>query len=71
MRHVAFLLGTPCVSLMFPCFWYLPSRIFKGAHAAAITTLGSHGGFLSQNMSGMTFPARSKSPPFSVSGPVR
>jgi MFS family permease len=54
MRYVAFVLGTPCISLMFPCFWYLPSQIFKGAHAAAamaaITTLGSLGGFLSQNI---------------------
>jgi MFS family permease len=54
MRYVAFVLGTPCISLMFPCFWYLPSQIFKGAHAAAamaaITTLGSLGGFLSQNL---------------------
>jgi len=54
MRYIAFVLGTPCISLMFPCFWYLPSQIFKGAHAAAavaaITTLGSLGGFLSQNV---------------------
>ena len=54
MRYVAFVLGTPCISPMFPCFWYLPSQIFKGAHAAAamaaITTLGSLGGFLSQNL---------------------
>ena len=54
MRYIAFLLGTPCISLMFPCFWYLPSQIFKGAHAAAamaaITTFGSLGGFLSQNL---------------------
>jgi MFS family permease len=54
MRYVAFAVGTPCISLMFPCFWYLPSQIFKGAHAAAtmaaITTLGSLGGFLSQNL---------------------
>jgi len=54
MRYAAFPLGTPCISLMFPCFWYLPSQIFKGAHAAAamaaITTLGSLGGFLSQNV---------------------
>jgi MFS family permease len=54
MRYVAFVLGTPCISLMYPCFWYLPSQIFKGAHAAAamaaITTLGSLGGFLSQNV---------------------
>lgn len=54
MRYALFVLGTPCISLMFPCFWYLPSQIFKGAHAAAamaaITTLGSLGGFLSQNL---------------------
>lgn len=54
MRYVAIVLGMPCISLMFPCFWYLPSQIFKGAHAAAamaaITTLGSLGGFLSQNL---------------------
>ena len=54
MRYVAFVLGTPCISLMFPCFWYLPSQIFRGAHAAAamaaIATLGSLGGFLSQNL---------------------
>ena len=54
MRYVAFAVGTPCISLMFPCFWYLPSQIFKGAHAAAamaaITTLGSLGGFSSQNL---------------------
>jgi hypothetical protein len=54
MRDVVFVLGTPCISLMFSCFWYLPSRIFKGAHAAAamaaITTLGSLGGFPSQNL---------------------
>jgi MFS family permease len=54
MRYVAFVVGTPCISLMFPCFWYLPSQFFKGAHAAAamaaITTLGSLGGFLSQNL---------------------
>jgi len=54
MRYAAFVLGTPCISLMYPCFWYLPSQIFKGAHAAAamaaITTLGSLGGFLSQNV---------------------
>jgi len=35
MRDVAFVLGTPCISRIFPCFWYLPSQIFKGAHAAA------------------------------------
>lgn len=54
MRYVALAVGTPCVSLMFPCFWYLPSQIFKGAHAAAaiaaISTIGSLGGFAAQNL---------------------
>jgi len=54
MRYVALAVGTPCVSLLFPCFWYLPSQIFKGAHAAAaiaaISTIGSLGGFVAQNL---------------------
>jgi MFS family permease len=54
MRYVALAIGTPCVSLMFPCMWYLPSQIFKGAHAAAaiaaISTIGSLGGFAAQNL---------------------
>ncbi|MET3905820.1 MFS family permease [Bradyrhizobium sp. S3.3.6] len=54
MRYVALAVGTPCVSLMFPCFWYLPSQIFRGAHAAtaiaAISTIGSLGGFVAQNL---------------------
>jgi nitrate/nitrite transporter NarK len=54
MRYVALAIGTPCVSLLFPCFWYLPSQIFKGAHAAAaiaaISTIGSLGGFAAQNL---------------------
>jgi len=54
MRYVALAVGTPCVSLLFPCFWYLPSQIFKDAHAAtaiaAISTIGSLGGFVAQNL---------------------
>jgi MFS family permease len=54
MRYVALAVGTPCVSLLFPCFWYLPSQIFKGGHAAAaiaaISMIGSLGGFLAQNL---------------------
>jgi nitrate/nitrite transporter NarK len=54
MRYVALAVGTPCISLLFPCFWYLPSQIFKGAHAAAaiatISTVGSLGGFAAQNL---------------------
>ncbi|MGO4717178.1 MFS transporter [Bradyrhizobium sp. 2TAF24] len=54
MRYVALAVGTPCISLLFPCFWYLPSQIFRGAHAAAaiaaISTIGSLGGFAAQNL---------------------
>ena len=54
MRYVGLAIGTPCISLTFPCFWYLPSQIFKGAHSAAaiavISTIGSLGGFAAQNV---------------------
>jgi len=54
MRLVAMAIGTPCVSLLLPCFWSLPSRRFSGAQAAtaigAISTLGNFGGFVAQNM---------------------
>jgi nitrate/nitrite transporter NarK len=51
---VAMAIGTPCVSLLLPCFWSLPSRRFSGAQAAtaigAISMLGNFGGFVAQNM---------------------
>ena len=54
MRFVGMAIGTPCVSLLLPCFWSLPSRRFSGAQAAtaigAISTLGNLGGFIAQNM---------------------
>lgn len=54
MRYAGLALGTPCISLTFPCFWYLPSQIFKGARSAAaiaaISTIGSLGGFAAQNV---------------------
>jgi MFS family permease len=53
MRFFAMAVGTPCVSLLLPCFWSLPSRRFSGAKAAtaigAISTLGNVGGFVAQN----------------------
>ena len=53
-RYAALLVGTPCISLLFPCFWSLPSRRFAGPHAAvamaAITSIGNIGGFLAQNL---------------------
>ncbi len=54
MRMLALSVGTPCVSLLLPCFWSLPSRRFKGVQAAAaigcISMLGNFGGFLAQNL---------------------
>jgi len=53
-RYVALLLGTPCTSLLLPCFWAFPSKYFSGRRAAAslaaISSLGNFGGFLSQNL---------------------
>jgi MFS family permease len=53
MRFAGMAIGTPCVSLLLPCFWSLPSRRFSGAQAAtaigAISTLGNLGGFIAQN----------------------
>lgn len=54
MRFVALLIGTPCISLLLPCFWSLPPRFLTGARAAAgiatISTLGNFGGFAAQNL---------------------
>ena len=54
MRLIAMSIGTPCISLLFPCFWFLPSLFFSGQRAAmaiaAISTIGSLGGFFAQNL---------------------
>ncbi|NVO16111.1 MAG: MFS transporter [Rhodoplanes sp.] len=54
MRFLALTIGTPCISLLLPCFWSLPSRFLSGARAAAgigaISTLGNFGGFAAQNL---------------------
>lgn len=54
MRFAALAIGTPCISLLLPCFWSLPSRYFAGRAAAtsiaAISTVGNLGGFLAQNL---------------------
>jgi sugar phosphate permease len=54
IRFAALAIGTPCVSLMLPCFWSIPSRYFKGAQVAAslaaISSFGNIGGFLAQNV---------------------
>lgn len=54
MRLVAMIVGTPCISLLLPCFWSLPSRFLTGERAAAgigaISMLGSFGGFAAQNL---------------------
>lgn len=52
-RYVALVVGTPCTSLLLPCFWSLPSKYFSGRRAAtslaAISSIGNLGGFLAQN----------------------
>ncbi|WP_250520734.1 MULTISPECIES: MFS transporter [unclassified Caballeronia] len=54
LRFAALAIGTPCVSLILPCFWSIPPRYFKGAQAAAslaaISSFGNIGGFLAQNV---------------------
>ena len=54
LRFAALACGTPCLSLLVPCFWWLPSRAFGGRVSAApifaaITCFGSLGGFAAQN----------------------
>jgi nitrate/nitrite transporter NarK len=48
------IVGTPCISLLLPCFWSLPSRFLTGERAAAgiaaISMLGNFGGFAAQNL---------------------
>jgi MFS family permease len=54
LQFAAIAIGTPCISLMIPCFWSLPARFFSGARAAApigaISSVGNLGGFLAQNL---------------------
>ncbi|MFE5703395.1 MFS transporter [Rhodococcus koreensis] len=54
LRFLAIVIGTPCISLLIPCFWPMPSRILSGARAAGgiaiISTIGSIGGFIAQNL---------------------
>lgn len=54
LRFAALAIGTPCISLLFPCFWFFPSRMFKGSRGAAgiavINTIGLLGGFIGQNL---------------------
>jgi MFS family permease len=54
IRFIALAIGTPCISLVLPCFWSIPPRYFRGAQAAAsvaaISSFGNFGGFLAQNI---------------------
>lgn len=53
-RFLGLLIGTPCISLLLPCFWPIPSRTLSGVQAAGgialISTVGSVGGFIAQNL---------------------
>lgn len=54
LRFIALAIGAPCISILFPCFWYFPSRLFQGSRSAAsiavINTIGLIGGFIAQNL---------------------
>lgn len=54
LRFAALCLGAPCMYLLIPCFWTLPSKFLHGARAAAgiaaINSLGNIGGFIAQNL---------------------
>ena len=54
LKFAALAVGTPCLSVLVPCFWWLPSQAFGGRISAApifaaITCFGSLGGFAAQN----------------------
>lgn len=53
-RFLALTLGAPCMYLLLPCFWTLPTRFLTGAKAAAgiatINSLSNLGGFIAQNL---------------------
>ncbi|HEY4297684.1 MAG TPA: MFS transporter [Paraburkholderia sp.] len=53
-RFIALCFGAPCMYLLIPCFWTLPSKFLFGARAAAgiamINSLGNIGGFIAQNL---------------------
>ena len=54
LRYAALLVGTPCISLSVACFWTFALRLFEGAARAVaiatISTLGSIGGLIAQNL---------------------
>lgn len=54
LRFAAMAIGTPCISVLFPIFWFYPSRLFKGSRGAAsiavVNTIGLLGGFIGQNL---------------------
>jgi MFS family permease len=53
-RFIALTLGAPCMYLLLPCFWTLPTRFLTGVKAAAgiatINSLSNLGGFIAQNL---------------------
>ena len=53
-RYIALVIGTPCTSMLLPCFWSLPSKYFSGRRMAAslatISSIGNFGGFIAQNL---------------------
>ncbi len=55
IRFVALTIGTPCIQLLIPCFWYVATEVFLGGAKramgiAAISAIGTLGGFFAQNL---------------------
>ena len=54
IKLAALAIGAPCIYVMIPCFWSVPSRLLSGAEAAAgiaaINALANIGGFFGQNI---------------------
>jgi MFS family permease len=54
LRFAAIALGAPCIQVMYPSFWSIATRFFKGARAASsvavINAIGLLGGFVAQNL---------------------
>jgi MFS family permease len=55
IRFVALVIGAPCIQMLIPCFWFIATDVFLGGAKramgiAAISTVGTLGGFFAQNL---------------------
>jgi len=54
MRFIVMVIGIPCISVLYPCFWFFPARFFFGVRAAAsmgaISMIAQFGALAGQNL---------------------